>query len=52
MKKYPGIDEAELERSKQHLIEDEEPDFIAGKPNYDKFEGWTAEEVLIWLNID
>lgn len=46
---YPGIDEAERERLQ---VEDEEPDFIGGAPNYDKFEGWTAEEVLVWLNID
>lgn len=49
---YPGVEEAEKERSKQHLIEDDEPDFIAGAPNYDKFKGWTTEEVLVWLNID
>lgn len=52
MKKYPRVEEAELERSKHHLLEDEEPDLIAGKPNYDKFDGWTVEEVLVWLNID
>lgn len=51
MKKYPGEKEAEAERAK-HPAEDEEPDFIDGAPNYDKFEGWTAEEVLTWLNID
>lgn len=50
-KKYPGIDEAEQMRSVQS-IEDEEPDFINGAPNYDKFEGWTPEQVLVWLNID
>ena len=33
---------------------DEEPDFIGGKPNFDKFEkeGFTTEETLVWLNID
>ena len=31
---------------------DEKPDFIGGKPNYDKFRKWSAEEVLVWLNID
>lgn len=52
MAKYPGEKESDLERrSKQHEA-DEEPDFIAGAPNYDKFEGWTPEEVLVWLNID
>ena len=51
MKKYPGIDEAECARALLH-VEDKEPDFIGGAPNYDKFEGWTPEEVLVWLNID
>lgn len=51
---YPGVNEAEEERkraSKRNQPE-EEPDFIGGAPNYDKFKGWTAEEVLCWLNID
>jgi hypothetical protein len=26
--------------------------FINGAPNYDKFNGWEPEEVLVWLNID
>ena len=47
--KYPGIDEAEREFIQ---VEDEEPDFICGAPNYDKFPGWTPEEVLVFLNID
>jgi len=51
-KAYPGTAEAERERSKPRIIEDEEPDFIAGAPNYDKFKNWTPEEVLVWLNID
>lgn len=51
MAKYPREKEAELERSKLPVA-DEEPDFIAGAPNYDKFEGWTTEEVLVYLNID
>lgn len=50
--KYPGSDEAEQERSKRSFAEDEEPEFIAGAPNYDAFEGWSPEKVLIWLNID
>lgn len=52
-KNYPGIDEAECIHSEQNQpIDDEEPDFIGGAPNYDKFEGWTPEQVLVWLNID
>ena len=33
-------------------VHEEEPDFVGGAPNYDKFEGWSPEEVLVWLNID
>lgn len=51
-KSYPGIAEAEQERSRKPRIEDEEPDFIAGAPNYDKFPNMTPIEVLAWLNID
>lgn len=49
---YPAVYEAELERSKKHSVEDEEPDFICGAPNYDKFPDWTPEQVMAWLNID
>ena len=52
MAKYPGEKETERVRRSKHYEADEEPDFIAGAPNYDKFEGWTTEEVLVWLNID
>lgn len=52
MKYYPGIAEAEKEQGKRNASQDVEPDFIAGAPNYDKFQGWSPEEVLIWLNID
>ena len=52
MAKYPGEKEVQIERSLKLPVTDEEPDFIAGAPNYDKFEGWTTEEVLVWLNID
>lgn len=48
---YPGISEAEQERSR-HRPTETEPDWICGAPNYDKFSGMTPEEVLIWLNID
>jgi hypothetical protein len=48
---YPGKKEAEEQR-RPSPVEDEEPDFIAGAPNYDKFEGWPPERVLAWLNID
>lgn len=52
-KTYPGRAEAETERSRKPApLEDEQPDWIAGAPNYDKFKGWEPEEVLAWLNID
>lgn len=52
MGKYPGEKEAKIERSKKLPAAEEEPDFIASAPNYDKFKGWTPEEVLVYLNID
>lgn len=51
-KLYPGTAEAERERSKKRFVEDEQPDFIAGAPNYDKFSSWTPEQVLAFFNID
>ena len=51
--RYPGMDEAEKQRGYRPPAEpDEEPDFIAGAPNYDKFGGWPPEKVLAFLNID
>lgn len=51
--RYPGVEETEKQRDVAlPPVEDEEPDFINGAPNYDKFDGWTPEEVLVWLNID
>ena len=49
--KYPGIAEAETEKSQGCPIEDK-PDWLGNAPNYDKFKNWTPEEVLVWLNID
>ena len=53
-KRYPGIREAEEERKRaaERNKPEEEPDFIAGAPNYEKFIGMSAEEVLVYLNID
>lgn len=50
-KLYPGTYEAEKAKRKAVRKEDE-PDFIGGAPNYDKFTGWSPEKVLAWLNID
>lgn len=36
----------------QIVEELDEPDFIGGAPNYDKFAGWEPERVLVWLNVD
>ena len=33
-------------------VQQEEPDFIGGAPNYDKYPGVDPERVLVWLNID
>ncbi len=53
MKKYPGLKETERERKcSLDRDTDDQPDFIGNAPNYDKFDGMTVEEVLIWLNID
>lgn len=53
-KMYPGIKEAEEERTKsvERKKLEEEPDFIGGAPNYDKFKGVPPEQVLALLNID
>lgn len=55
---YPCVAEVEeyknrlAEKAKVDAIVDEEPDFIGNAPNYEKFDGWDAERVLAWLNID
>ena len=53
---YPGVlevEEGKNRRAKQMAEQKRsQPDFIGAAPNYDKFEGWTPEEVLSWLNID
>ena len=54
MNHYPGMKEADLQRTNHKQLDpnDEEPDFVGMAPNYDKFVGWTPEEVLVFLNID
>ena len=53
---YPGCTDAEKERIAAAIRAtyetSQKPDFIGGKPNYDKFPGWNAEKILVWLNID
>ena len=53
---YPCIAEADkLAReaiAAKRIELDEQPDFIGGKPNYNKFNSWPPEKVLVWLNID
>ena len=54
---YPGAVEAEREKNRalrRPERADDEPDWIDGAPNYDKFErmGWDASKTLAWLNID
>lgn len=48
MQLYPSAD---IVYQNNYAI-DEEPDFIGMAPNYDKFEGWDIEEVLVFLNVD
>lgn len=50
---YPGVEEAEKQKGAYSMdtYQPERPDFIAGKPNYDKHKG-NPERVLVWLNID
>ena len=50
---YPGVDAVEAEKIRQFKeCHEDSPDFIGNAPNYNKFEGWSPEEVLVWLNID
>ena len=52
-KLYPG--EAEVEREKDRVFRTvlyEEPMFVGGKPNWDRFTGWEVPKVLVWLNVD
>lgn len=49
---YPGTDEVERVKDNAKRPREEEPDFIGGGPNYEKFKGWDPERVLVWLNID
>ena len=49
---YPGLIEAERQRHVTAIAAKGTPDFLGCAPNYSKFEGWTPEEVLVWLNID
>lgn len=49
---YPGSIEAERQRSATTAAVKEEADWLGFAPNYAKFEGWTADEVLVWFNID
>ena len=44
--------EAERQRNVTTAAAKGTPDFLGCAPNYSKFEGWTPEEVLVWLNID
>lgn len=52
--KYPGTDEVEKYRRLASKVEaeDEEPDWIAGAPNFKKYSHMTPEEVLVFFNID
>ena len=49
---YPGVEMVEELRQKPLAVDDTLPDFIDGKPNYDKYKNWSVEQTLAWLNID
>jgi len=57
-KRYPGMDNlAPIKTSETYgstYEPTEEPDWVGGAPNYDKFErmGFDTERTLVWLNID
>lgn len=50
--KYPGVEEAEKQRCVTSVEIEEEPDWKAGAPNYEKWPSKSPEEVLVWLNVD
>ena len=49
---YPHADDYDRVYMLEKYRDDEEPDFIGNAPNWDKFEAWDIDEVLVWLNID
>lgn len=53
---YPGTAAAEREKTRAAAracyTAEEAPDFIGGKPNYEKYRGISPERVLAFLNID
>lgn len=46
------INEITEEEYIERRAEEEEPDWIDGAPNYDKYPGLTTEQVLVMYNID
>jgi hypothetical protein len=55
-KQYPGMDNLAPVKTSDTFgtkpIEEEEPDWIGGAPNYDKFKGVSPERVMAMFNID
>lgn len=52
---YPGVEEAEAERLRSVYVKHEVPEFLGGKPNYEKYshyKNWPVEKTLCWLNVD
>ena len=49
---YPNAEDVRKGKYTRAVVADEEPDFIGGAPNWDKFEAWDIDEILVWLNID
>ena len=48
---YPHADDVRNGRYTKPFV-DKEPDMIGMAPNYDKFNCWDVEEVLMFLNLD
>lgn len=53
---YPFAQELEDQREqpsrREQSEQDEQPEYIYGKPNYDKYKSWSIEKILSWYNID
>lgn len=55
-KQYPGMDVLAPIKTSDTLgtkpVEEEQPDWVGGAPNYDKYKGVSPERILAMYNID
>lgn len=49
---YPGVKEAERERSRTTWTPEPPAEFVGNAPNYEAFPHWDPERVMRWLNVD